>query len=181
MKTETISISEWKYLQEVNSAIHEAAHLCAYLSMGIPATASIEFDGESGGRTIPLRHLSLAGELLVGYAAIAAAEYFQLKPRRTRFDLDQIETFVAGRADADALKTNARDDAESFVTDHKNTILKLAQFLLTNRVIDESTAKKIFNGDIAILVSAKFREALESFRLNSENRADREKYDNSTA
>src|ERR1022692_3077694 len=47
---ETLTKVQMAYLTDANSALHEAGHLAAAISRGIPAIARIGYDGFSSGR-----------------------------------------------------------------------------------------------------------------------------------
>jgi len=162
--TDTLTKAQCAYLTDANSALHEAGHLAAALSLGIPSIAKIGYDGYSSGRTNydPIG-VSLENDLLITFAGIVCVEKLHLRKAGLVFDLADIDNALAPlpAAEAAALKAKARLNAEAFVEQHLGCIFRLALALIERRCLDEHTAKKVFTGEIKVEASDEFCEALK--------------------
>jgi hypothetical protein len=151
------------YLTDANSALHEAGHLAAALSLGIPSIAKIGWDGFSSGRmNYDPTNVSLENELLITFAGIVCVEKFQLRKAGLVLDLADIDRALLPlpATEAAAIKAKARLDAEKFVEQHLGCIFRLALALIEKRHLDEDTARKVFIGEIKVEASDEFCEAL---------------------
>jgi hypothetical protein len=161
--TDTLTKKQREYLQDVNSALHEAGHLAAAISRGIPAIARIGYDGFSSARMNydPIG-VSLEDEVFLTFAGIAVVEKFHLRKLGLALDLEDIEKAVARLPveEAEHLKAQARRDAEQFVANPLalGGILRLAIVLIERRSLDEEAAKKVFAGEVE--ASDEFCEAI---------------------
>jgi len=151
-------------MQDVNTALHEAGHLAAAISLGIPAIARIGYDGTSSGRmNYDSTGVSLESNLLITFAGIVVVEKFHLREAGLVLDLADIDKALLSLpvAEAVAIKAKARLDGEEFVEQHLPGILRLALALIERRHLDEDTARKVFEGRIKMNVPEEFCEALK--------------------
>ncbi len=152
------------YLQDANSALHEAGHLAAAIRLGIPAIARIGWDGFSSGRTnYDPTGVSLENALLIIFAGIVVVENFHLRKAGLTFDLKDIDDALVAlpAAEAATIKVRARVNAEVFVEQRLGCILRLALALIEKRSLDEQSAKEVFEGRIKMNVPDEFCEALK--------------------
>jgi hypothetical protein len=162
--TDTLTKAQCAYLTDTNSALHEAGHLAAAISCGIPAIARIGYDGYSSGRTNydPIG-VSLENDLLITFAGIVVVEKFQLRKAGLVLDLADIDKALLPlpATEAAALKAKARLDAEKFVEQHLGCILRLALALIEKRSLDEQSAKEVFEGRVKMNFCEEFYEAIQ--------------------
>jgi hypothetical protein len=167
MTGDILTKAQCAYLTDTNSALHEAGHLAAAISCGIPAIARIGYDGFSSGRmNYDPTGVSLENDLLITFAGIVVVEKFQLRKAGLALDLADIDKALLPlpATEAAAIKAKARLNAEIFVEQHLPCILRLAFALIKWRALDEPTAKKVFTGEIAFKdsnASDEFYEALQ--------------------
>jgi hypothetical protein len=161
---DTLTKAQCVCLTDTNSALHEAGHLAAAISLGIPAIARIGYDGYSSGRTNydPIG-VSLENSLLIIFGGIVVTEKFQLRKAGLVLDFADIDKALLplSATESAAIKAKARLDAENFVEQHLGCILRLAFALVKWRALDEPTAKKVFAGEITFEASDEFCEALQ--------------------
>ena len=161
--SDTLTKVQMAYLTDANSALHEAGHLAAAISRGIPAIARIGYDGFSSGRmNYDPTGVSLDSELFITFAGVAAVERFCLRRAGLALDLADIEKAVLTlpATEAAIIKAKARRDAEIFLEQHMGLIFRLALALIEHRSLDEGTAKKVFTGEIKVEAPDEFCEVL---------------------
>jgi hypothetical protein len=166
--SEILTKAQCRYLEDVNTSLHESGHLAAAVSLGIPAIAKIGWDGFSSGRTdYDPTGVSLEDSLLIAFAGIVVVEKFQLRQAGLMLDLKGIEDALAGLSatEASAVKAKARNDAEEFVEQHLPGLIRLAFALRKWRSLDENTAQKVFAGEITFKASNASDEFYEALQL----------------
>ena len=101
--------------------------------------------------------------LFIVYSAIVIVEKFQLHKAGLLGDHVDIADLLLSfpSAEAEILKTKARNDAELFVEKHSGCIFRLALALIERRRLVATTAKKYFIGEIIPDVPIEFFEALQ--------------------
>jgi hypothetical protein len=162
--SDILTKAQCAYLTATNSALHEAGHLAAAISLGIPAIAKIGWDGFSSGRmNYDPTGVSLENDLLITFAGIVCVEKFHLRQAGLTLDLEDIDDALASlpAAEAAAIKGKARLNAETFVEQQLGCIFRLALALIEKRSLDEHTARKVFTGEIKVEASDEFCEALQ--------------------
>jgi hypothetical protein len=162
--TDRLTKTQQTYLQDANSALHEAGHLAAAISLGIPAIARIGYDGYSSGRTnYDPTGVSLENGLLIAFAGIVVTERFHLRKAGLVLDLADIDKplLPLSATEAAAIKAKARLDAEDFVEQHLGCIFRLALALIEKRSLDEQSAKEVFEGRVKMNFCEEFYEALQ--------------------
>jgi hypothetical protein len=168
MTGDILTKAQCAYLTNTNSALHEAGHLAAAISLGIPAIARIGYDGFSSGRmNYDPVGVSLENDLLITFAGVVVTEKFQLRKAGLVLDLADIDKALLPlpATEAAAIKAKARLDAENFVEQHLGGILRLAFALVKWRALDEPTAKKVFAGKITFEASNASDEFYEALQL----------------
>jgi len=161
---ETFSPSQRARIEDANNSLHESGHLAAAISLGIPATATIEFDGVSSGHmSYDRTGVSLESRLFIGFGAVAVVEKFQLHRPGLLHDFADIANLLLSFPDAEKeiLKTKARNEAEAFIEKHLGCVFRLALALIERRRLDAPTAKKYFIGEIIPDLPVEFYEALQ--------------------
>jgi hypothetical protein len=164
MTGDILTKAQCVYLTDTNSALHEAGHLAAAISLGIPAIARIGYDGYSSGRmNYDPTGVSLENDLLITFAGIVCVEKFHLRQAGLAFDLKDIDDALASlpATEAAAIKAKARLNAETFVERQLGCILRLALALIEKRHLDEHSAKQVFLGQIKMDMPEEFYEALQ--------------------
>jgi hypothetical protein len=162
--SDILTKAQCAYLTATNSALHEAGHLAAAISCGIPAIARIGYDSFSSGRmNYDPTGVSLENDLLITFAGIVCVEKFHLRQAGLAFDLKDIDDALASlpAAEAAAIKAKARLDAEKFVEQHLGCIFRLALALIEKRHLDEHSAKQVFLGQTLMKVPDEFCEAIQ--------------------
>jgi hypothetical protein len=159
-----LTTAQREYMQDTNTALHEAGHLAAAISLGVPAIARIGYDGHSSGRmNFDPTGVNLENGLLITFAGIVVVEKFQLRRAGLTLDLNSIEDALASlpAPEANAIKAKARLDAEEFIEQHLPGILRLGLALIERRYLDEQSAKEVFEGRVKMNVPDEFCDALK--------------------
>jgi hypothetical protein len=157
---ECLDLESRNYIADVDSAIHEASHLCCALARGVPASAALTNGG--GHVRVDTTLHSLNDCLTIASAALVVTAKYSLKPTGTSADLDDIRRLTADLPEqqAAAAKFKALKEAETFLNGHEPELFRLAQALLDLRALPESVAWPIYIGTSPVALSADFLEAV---------------------
>ena len=156
--------TEKENLKRVNFAVHEAGHICAACSRNLPVHAEIGVVITNMGR-LGAQTWHCGGtcedDLFILYAGIKTTERFSLGESGTLKDVRDIEEIAAELPNPESTKQFARSDADIFVSHSTDIILKMAYMLYQNGTLDHQMTRKIYDGEIGVIVSLEFLDTLE--------------------
>jgi hypothetical protein len=165
--------NERERLMRCNFATHESGHIAAACSRHLQVEAEISDLVEQIGRTSAMTWWydgTDQDDLFVIYAGIEATRYFKLHGENnetdnpgTLKDFALIEEISAELPDPELSKQSARNDAEAFVNGNTDRILKMAYALYTstNGTLSTEETRKIYDGEIDVVVPQDFRDTLD--------------------
>jgi len=156
------------YVDEVGAAIHEAAHACAALYIGVELQyanitetdtrwGSVQLAEDNG----PFDADKARKYIFVTACGVLAEGIFYLPQGGAKSDFRGIEKYL--RLDIISDPHRARRDlmwgARSFVLKHQHQILRVAQELQNHGRLDGSAVSKIYHGQEKVFFTAEFINA----------------------
>jgi hypothetical protein len=156
------------YLGQINTCIHEAAHGCGALHVGVGLQyIEIGLDDISFGRVMTPTQILSDGRIayperraFVSACGIAAAQVYHLRRGGTGHDLTKVREWLASIEDADKIERKILWKARQFVAKHKSRIFKVAHALQLQKRLDGQTTNRIFCGTEEVIVPRKFLDAV---------------------